>query len=263
MPTISPTATNTVARVASKVPEVTAVFWVLKLLTTAMGEATSDFLVGTLGPLAVALGAVAFALSLWLQFRLDRYRPFGYWGAVMMVAVFGTMAADVLHHELHVPLAASTLLYGLAVAATFLLWHRAEGTLSMHSITTRRREVFYWLAVTFTFALGTAAGDLTASGFHLGFAGSIVLFAVLMAMPAIGGLSSRLNSVAVFWWAYILTRPLGASIADWLGKPARAGGLGYGDGVVAATLLAASIALLGYLTLRRPATDRELVPEPV
>jgi uncharacterized membrane-anchored protein len=234
---------------ATKVPEITAAFWVLKLLTTAIGEVVSDYLVSTIGVVGVGLATSGFALSLWLQFRTRRYNPFAYWGAVTMVAVFGTMAADVFHHELGVPFAVSTLVYGLAVALTFWLWHRREGTLSIHSITTRRREIFYWLAVSFTFAFGTAAGDLTASQFHFGFLGSIVLFATIMAVPALGYWRFGLNSIVAFWWAYILTRPLGASIADWVSKPPRAGALGYGDSPVAVALLVIALAVLTFVAV--------------
>jgi hypothetical protein len=169
----------------------------------------------------------------------------------MMVAVFGTMAADVIHHQLGVSFGMSTSFCALAVAATFWIWHRREHTLDVHSITTRRREVFYWVAVSFTFALGTAAGDLTASQLHFGFLGSIVLFAIVIAVPALGCWRFHLNSVIAFWWAYITTRPLGASIADWVSKPAKAGGLAYGDGPVAAALLMIALALVTYTAVRR------------
>ena len=219
-------------------PDITASFWVLKLLTTAMGESASDYLIGTMGFVGLGLGAAGFALALWVQFRTRRYNAFAYWAAVMMVAVFGTMAADTLHHQLGVSYEMSSTACALAVAATFWAWYRVEHTLSIHSITTRRREVFYWLTVSFTFALGTAAGDLTASQLHFGFVGSIVLFAAVMSVPALGCWRFRLNAVVAFWWAYIITRPLGASVADWLSKPTQSGGLAYGDGPVAAILLA-------------------------
>jgi uncharacterized membrane-anchored protein len=237
--------------VAVKVPEITAWFWILKLLTTATGEAASDYLLNTLGLVAAGIGMLGFALTLWLQFRTRRYNPFTYWAAVMMVAIFGTMAADVIHRELGLSFAASTLFCSLAVAAIFWSWHRTEGTLSVHSITTRRREGFYWLAVSFTFALGTAAGDLTASQLHFGFLGSIALFAIVMAIPAMGHWRFRLNSVVAFWWAYIVTRPLGASIADWWSKPATHGGLGYGTGAVAAILAVMSVIVLTYVAVGR------------
>jgi uncharacterized membrane-anchored protein len=238
--------------VAAKVPEITASFWVLKLLTTAMGEAASDCLLSAMRFVGLGIGLVGFALALWIQFRAPRYNAFAYWSAVMMIAVFGTMAADTLHHQLGVPLEVSTLVCAIALAATFLVWYRVEHALSIHSITTRRREVFYWLTVSFTFALGTALGDLTASSMHFGFVGSIILFAVVMAVPALGWWRFRLNSVVAFWWAYIVTRPLGASGADWLSKPAKSGGLAYGDGSVAAILLAFALVLVTFVAVRRP-----------
>ncbi|MDT7790716.1 MAG: hypothetical protein QOD59_152, partial [Mycobacterium sp.] len=172
--------------IAAKVPEITASFWALKLLTTAMGEAASDYLLSMMSFIGLGIGAAGFAFALWVQFRTQRYNAFAYWAAVMMIAVFGTMAADTLHHQLRVSFGMSSLACALAVTATFWAWYRVEHTLSMHSITTRRREVFYWLTVSFTFALGTAVGDLTASSLHFGFVGSIVLFAVVMAVPALG-----------------------------------------------------------------------------
>ncbi|MDT5076355.1 MAG: hypothetical protein QOJ80_992 [Mycobacterium sp.] len=238
--------------VAAKVPEITASFWVLKLLTTAMGEAASDYLLNTMRLVGLGVGAAGFATALWVQFRTRRYNAFAYWAAVMMVAVFGTMAADTLHHQLDISFGMSSLACALAVAATFWAWYRVEHTLSIHSITTRRREVFYWLTVSFTFALGTAAGDLTASQLHFGFVGSIVLFAVVMAVPALGCWRLRLSTVVAFWWAYIVTRPLGASVADWLSKPTKSGGLSYGDGPVAAILLAFALVLITFAAIRRP-----------
>lgn len=238
--------------VATKVPEITTSFWVLKLVTTAMGEAASDYLLSAMQFVGLGIGLVGFALALWIQFRTPRYNAFAYWSAVMMIAVFGTMAADTLHHQLGVSLGVSTLVCALAVAVTFWAWYRSEHTLSIHSITTRRREVFYWLTVSFTFALGTAVGDLTASSLHFGFVGSIILFAVVMAVPALGCWRFRLNSVIAFWWAYITTRPLGASAADWLSKPAKSGGLAYGDGPVAAILLAFALMLVAFAAVMRP-----------
>src|SRR4051812_47047467 len=163
-------------RTLSKVPEVTAFFWIVKALTTAMGESTSDFLVHALVPeIAVVLGGIAFCVVLYLQFVKDRYVPWAYWLAVAAVGVFGTMAADVLHVGLGVPYVVSTIFYAVVLALVFRTWYRVEGTLSIHSITTPRRELFYWAAVLATFALGTAAGDLTAVTFNLGYFGSILL----------------------------------------------------------------------------------------
>jgi uncharacterized membrane-anchored protein len=245
----------------AKVPRIAASFWVLKLLTTAMGEAASDYVLGTLSFVGLGLGAAGFAFALWVQFRTRRFNAFAYWAAVMMVAVFGTMAADTLHHQLGVPYGMTSLVFALAVAVTFWMWHRVEHTLSIHSITTRRREVFYWLAVSLTFALGTALGDLSASTLHFGFVGSIVLFAVVMAVPALGCWRFRLNSVVAFWWAYIITRPLGASVADWLSKPTKSGGLAYGDGPVAAVLLTLALVLITVAAIRRHHTRPTTTPK--
>jgi len=237
--------------VEAKVPRITASFWVLKLLTTAMGEAASDYLLGTMGFVGLGLGAAGFTFVLWVQSRTRRFNVFAYWAAVMMVAVLGTMAADTVHHKLGVPYEISSLVFAVAVAATFWAWYRVERTLSIHSITTRRREVFYWLTVSFTFALGTALGDLSASTLHFGFVGSIVLFTVVMAVPALGYWRFRLNSVIAFWWAYVITRPLGASVADWLSKPIQSGGRAFGDGPVAAVLLALALVLIKVAAIRR------------
>jgi uncharacterized membrane-anchored protein len=249
--------------VGVKVSDVTPSFWVLKLLTTALGEAASDYLLGAYRGVGLAVGVIGFAVALTLQLRATRYHPAVYWATVAMVAVAGTMAADLVHGELGVPLAASTVACALGVALTFWVWHRVEGTLSVHSIDTRRREVFYWLAVSFTFALGTAAGDLTADQVGLGFLGSIVLFAVVIALPAVGYWKLGLGSVVAFWWAYIATRPLGASVADWLGKPAGHGGLGYGDGAVALMLLVVAVGLVGVVTFRPQSSRRGSGPRAV
>jgi uncharacterized membrane-anchored protein len=224
-------------RTLVKVPEITVVFWVAKLLTTAMGESTSDFLVNQMNPVvAVVLGTLVLAGVLAFQVGTDRYIPWVYWLAVLMVAIVGTMAADVLHKQIGVPYVLSSVLFALVLAGVFVAWHRVEGTLSVHSITSTRRELFYWAAVMSTFALGTALGDFTATTLGLGYFPSVVLFAGLMLVPAIGFRSGLLNEVVAFWTAYVLTRPLGASIADWLGKSTEASGVGLGDGRVAVGL---------------------------
>ncbi len=221
----------------SKVPSVTAVFWILKVLTTAMGEATSDYFVNRFNPEAAVLAAgVVFAVVLWWQLRAPRFSATTYWAAVVMVSVFGTMCADVVHVAFGVPYLVSTFAFGLVLVGVFWSWWKSEGTLSFHSIRTTRRELFYWATVTVTFALGTAVGDLTAFTFHLGFFSSGILFAALICLPAIGFFALRLNSIAMFWCAYILTRPLGASFADGMGKPRLSGGLGWGSGLVALVL---------------------------
>jgi uncharacterized membrane-anchored protein len=223
-------ASSSVARQAlTKVPEITLIFWVLKLLTTGMGEAMSDFLGQHSVPIAAAIGIFGLWFAIWLQMRQREYRAPFYWFAVMMVAIFGTMAADGIHDGASIPYAVTTPLFALVTAAVFLLWYRSEGTLSIHSITTRRREGYYWAAVLATFALGTAAGDLTALSLNLGFWPSVLLFASVISIPAVGWWRFNMNPIFAFWFAYVLTRPLGASFADGFSKNTN-GGLALGDG---------------------------------
>jgi uncharacterized membrane-anchored protein len=238
-------------RALTKVPEITAIFWVLKLLTTGMGEAMSDFLGQNSVPLAAVVGIFGLWLALWLQMRTEEYRAPYYWFAVMMVAIFGTMAADGVHIGASLPYAVTTPLYAILVAGIFYFWYRSEGTLSIHSITTRRREGYYWAAVLGTFALGTAAGDLTALSLNLGFFPSVLLFAAIIAIPAIGWWRFDMNPIVAFWFAYIVTRPLGASFADWFSKPHAISGLGLGDGTVSALALVVFIALVAYVTVTK------------
>jgi uncharacterized membrane-anchored protein len=235
-----------------KVPEITIYFWIIKLLTTAMGESTSDYLVHAIDPvIAVGLGGIGLLIALILQFYVRRYVAWIYWLAALMVAVFGTMAADAVHIVLGVPYVVSTVFFAIVLAIIFVVWYRSEKTLSIHSITTRRRELFYWAAIMATFALGTATGDLTAFTFNLGFFPSAVLFMIVIAIPAIGYFLFGLNEIFAFWFAYIITRPLGASFADWFGKPRDVRGLGLGDGVVSVVLAILIIIFVGYLTVTR------------
>ena len=235
-----------------KVPEITVFFWIVKLLSTAMGESTSDFLVFQINPyVAVVLGCAAFAVSLAIQLWVRRYIAWVYWLAVVMVAVFGTMAADVLHVVMHIPYAVSTAFFSTALVIVFVVWYLSERTLSIHTINAGRRELFYWAAVVATFAMGTAVGDLTAVTFHLGYLGSLALFIGVIAIPALGYRWLAWNAVFAFWFAYVITRPLGASFADWLGKPTRLTGLGFGDGNVALILTGLIVVLVAYLAITR------------
>lgn len=234
-----------------KVPEITILFWVVKLLSTAMGESTSDYLVFQIDPyVAVVLGCLGLVIALAWQLLVRRYIAWIYWLAVVMVAVFGTMAADVMHVVLHIPYAVSTAFFSICLAVVFVLWYLSERTLSIHTIYPGRRELFYWATVIATFALGTAAGDLTASTLGLGYFPSVILFAVLFAIPGIGYRWFGLNPIFAFWFAYVVTRPLGASIADWLGKPFL-GGLGFGDGKVALVLTALIVLCVAFLAITR------------
>ena len=218
---------------ANKVPEITVWFWIAKLLTTGMGETTWDWSAVALGPVpAICLSGLAFVVALGLQLRERSYRPWVYWFAVLMVSVFGTTCADAVHVVLGVPYTVSTVAFLLAVLAAFGIWYRVEGTLSIHRIDTRRRELFYWTAVIMTFALGTALGDFTATTLGIGYAASIVVFGVLFAVPFLVGRWTSASTVATFWFAYVMTRPFGASVADWVGVPPARGGVGIGTGLV-------------------------------
>jgi len=232
----------------AKVPEVLALFWVVKVLTTAMGESTSDFLVHTISPyLAVMIGAVVFAVSLVVQLRRDRYRAWAYWFAVAMVSVFGTMCADVLHVGFGIPYVVSSSFFAICLTVVLVVWYRVEGTLSIHSIVTPRREVFYWLTVVTTFALGTAVGDMTATTLGLGYLASGVLFSALIAVPFVAWRWFGMNAIFAFWFAYILTRPVGASFADYLALPPWRGGRGLGTALVSGVLTVIIVGLVAHL----------------
>ncbi|MFD5737746.1 hypothetical protein ACFWIY_33800 [Streptomyces sioyaensis] len=242
----------------SKVPQVTALFWGVKVLTTGMGETASDYLGRTLGPIpAGSLGLAGLVALLILQFRSTRYRPWIYWSAIVMVSVFGTMAADVVHVVAGIPYTVSVIAFSVGLAAILTAWYVSEGTLSIHSIRTRRRETFYWATVLATFALGTAVGDLTAGTLRWGYLPSGLLFTALIAVPALSGRFLGLNAVAAFWWAYVLTRPLGASFADWMGVSTSRGGLGWGTGPVTLTLIVPIALLVGYLAISHKDTPPE------
>jgi uncharacterized membrane-anchored protein len=231
----------------SKVPEVNTYFWAVKVLTTAMGEAVSDFLVRHYNPyLAVFAGFVVFAIAITWQFRVSGYRTWPYWTAVAMVAVFGTMVADAMHVGMGIPYKVSVGLFGVSLAIIFAIWYRVEGTLSIHSILTPRREFFYWATVCCTFALGTATGDLTATTLHLGYFTSGVVFTLAILLPLVAW-RLGVNPVLTFWVAYILTRPIGASFADFFGMPKTSGGMGIGHGPVSLVATAAVVASVAYL----------------
>lgn len=235
-----------------KVPEVTIFFWIIKLLTTAMGETTSDFFVHRFDPvIVVILAGIGFGAVLILQLLVRRYVAWIYWLAVTMVAIFGTMAADVMHIVLGIPYLVSTTFFSVVLAVIFLVWYKSEKTLSIHSINTRRREIFYWVTVMATFALGTAAGDMTAITLHLGYFASGILFAVLFAVPVLAYRKLGMSEVFAFWFAYIMTRPFGASFADWFGRPPSLSGLGLGTGNVSLILTILITCFVAYLTVTR------------
>ncbi len=248
---------------ASKVPSVLATFWVVKLLTTGIGETGSDYL-GTVSiALAAAIGIGGFALALWTQLRADRYHPVRYWTTVLAVAVFGTMIADGPHVVLGTPYWVDSLVYLAQLGAVLAWWRRSEGTISVHSITTARRERFYWGVVLLTFGLGTALGDAAAVDAGLGFVWSILIFGAAILVPW-GLWRAGLNPTITFWSAYVMTRPLGASVADWLGKGTKDGGVGWGTGSVTLAGLVLFAGLVTYLALTHRDVDRETVdPESV
>ncbi|MBC3763480.1 COG4705 family protein [Quadrisphaera oryzae] len=241
---------------AAKVPEITAVFWLVKVLTTGMGEAASDYLGETSLVLGALVGVGSLVGALAWQLRAREYSAVRYWTAVSAVAVFGTMTADITHVVTDLPYAVTTVVWAVVVAVLFTAWWRVEGTLSIHHVDSTRRELFYWATVLATFALGTAAGDLTGLALGWGFLPSGLLFGAAMLVP-LAAWRLGLSPVAAFWSAYVLTRPFGASFADWLGKPAQVGGgVGLGDGPVTLAALVAIAVLVGVLAVTRADVQR-------
>jgi uncharacterized membrane-anchored protein len=249
------------APVAAKVPEIVFVFWVVKILTTAGGEVTSDYL-KTYGNLGGGGTEVAlFVIALVLQFGTRRYRAFAYWFLAYAIAIAGTGISDFLHLDVHIPYAGTTILWAVILAVVFWTWHRSEGTLSIHSITTQRREAFYWATVFATFALGTALGDFTATSLNMGYLPSGLFFFAVILLPALAWWRFGLNSIAAFWMAYVVTRPLGASFSDYISKPANITGIGFGNGPAALVFGVAVLLLVSYLAIAQP--DIQAAVEPV
>lgn len=237
---------------AGKVPQITLLFWVAKLLTTGMGETTWDWFNVALGQTAaLTVTGSALVAALVAQFAMRRYNAWIYWAAVVMVSVVGTAVADIAHNDFGVPYTLSTLTLLGAVAAVFGLWYLVEGTLSIHSIYTCRREGFYWAAVLLTFALGTAAGDWTATSLGLGYFPSGVLFLVVFLLPAVAYRWVGLGAVPAFWLSYIVTRPLGASFADFMAGPPSRGGLALGMPPISMVLTALILAVVAYFAKTR------------
>ena len=242
---------TTARQMLNKVPEVTAAFWVIKVMATTVGETGADYLAVHVGLGTAVTGGIMAALLLSVlvvQLRSDRYVPWVYWLTVVLVSVVGTQITDALTDRLDVSLYTSTAVFALTLAATFAAWYASERTLSIHTITTRRRELFYWAAILFTFALGTAAGDLATEALSLGFTVGVVAFS---AMIAAIGLAYRLggNAVLTFWLAYILTRPLGASLGDLLSQSRPNGGMGLGTVGTSLVFLAVIVTLVTFLSV--------------
>jgi uncharacterized membrane-anchored protein len=268
------TDTSAAARSArtllNKVPEVTVFFWVIKILATTVGETAADFLATNLG---LGLGgttlimSVLFVVVLAVQFRTPRYVPGVYWLTVVLISVVGTLVTDNLTDGFGVSLTTSTIVFAVALALTFAAWYASERTLSIHTIVTRRREAFYWLAILFTFALGTAAGDLVDEQFGLGYWTTAVLVAAIIAAITVGHLVFHAGAVLSFWAAYVLTRPLGASLGDGFSQAKSDGGLGLGTTVTSVGFLAVILAVVAYLAVTRrdqttpiPAAHDEEIP---
>jgi uncharacterized membrane-anchored protein len=246
--------TTTMRRMLNKVPEVTLYFWVIKILCTTVGETAADYLNENLGLGLTNTTYITGALlivALVFQFKARKYVPGVYWLAVVLISVVGTLITDNLVDNFGVALETTTIAFSIALAATFAAWYRSERTLSIHTIVTTRRESFYWLAILFTFALGTAAGDLAAERLGLGFGPSVLIFAGLIAVVALAHFRFELNAVLAFWLAYILTRPLGASIGDYMSQPTKDGGLGLGTTVTSIIFLGTILALVIFLTVTR------------
>ena len=239
----------------NKVPEVTLYFWVIKILCTTVGETAADYLNVNLGAGLTKTTYVTGALLIVLlavQFSLRRYVPGVYWSVVVVISVFGTLITDNLTDRYNVQLTTSTIIFAIALAVVFASWYASERTLSIHTIFTTRREAFYWLAILFTFALGTAAGDLTAEKLDLGYAVSIGIFGAAIALVTLAHYALGLNAVLAFWLAYILTRPLGASIGDFMSQSSKKyGGLGLGTTGTSYIFLALILTLVVYLSITR------------
>jgi uncharacterized membrane-anchored protein len=236
---------------AAKVPEITTLFWAIKILTTAGGEATSDYLSLHNKVVGGAIEIVVFLVALALQFRIRRYFALTYWFLAFSIAIAGTGVSDTMHLTIGLPYWLTTLFWAVVLALIFWYWQRSEGTLSIHSIVTRRRELDYWATVFATFALGTALGDFTATALHMGYLASGILFAVLITLPGLAWRFVGLNEIAAFWMAYVLTRPLGASFADYFSKAHDLSGANYGDGPTAVVTTIIIVILVLYSAYAR------------
>lgn len=253
------TATMVPATPLNRVPDVTVDFWLIKLMAVTMGETAADYLAVNLGFGLTATSLIMTAVligALFLQFGQKRYVPWSYWLAVVLVSIVGTLVTDNLVDSFGVSLVTTTVIFTLALAATFLCWFRSEGTLSIHTVFTTRREAWYWLAILFTFALGTAAGDLVAEKFGLGYMATGILFGLIIVSLAVGYFLLGLDPVLGFWLAYIFTRPLGASFGDLLSQPVQYGGFGLGTILTSTLFLTVIIAIVAYMTFIRDGEEQ-------
>lgn len=238
----------------NKVPEVTIYFWIIKIMATTVGETAADFLIFNLNfglSVTSILMSGLLLVSLWIQFNFKKYVPWSYWLAVVLVSIVGTLVSDMLVDNLGVSLVTTTIAFSLALLVTFVVWYRNEKTLSIHTIYTTKRELFYWAAILFTFALGTSAGDLVAEKLRLGYALSALIFGALIGLVAIAYYYFKIDEIWAFWIAYILTRPFGASTGDLLSQPLKSGGLGYGTTGTSIIFLTTIFILVIYLTIKQ------------
>ncbi|MBN9218343.1 MAG: hypothetical protein J0I79_10340 [Mesorhizobium sp.] len=243
-----------VQRAANRVPDVTVDFWLIKLMAVTMGETAADYLAVNLG-LGLTMTSLIMTgvllVALVFQFAQKRYIPWAYWLAVVLISVVGTLVTDNLVDNFGVRLETTTVAFSVVLAATFAVWYASERTLSIHTIYTTKREVFYWLAILFTFSLGTAAGDLVAETFNMGYLTTGLLFGGVIAVIALAYYVFKLNGILAFWLAYILTRPLGASFGDLLSQPLEYGGLGFGTTLTSVIFLGCIAALVFYMSMKR------------
>lgn len=254
--TYTPRNKNTtfLRKILNKVPEITVYFWIIKILCTTVGETAADFLITKLNlgltNTTYIIGGLLI-VTVFFQFRARKYIPGIYWFAVVLISVVGTLITDNLTDNFGIPLATTTIVFSIALAIIFTAWHKVEKTLSVHTINHMRREGFYWLAILFTFALGTAAGDLTAESFKLGYLVSAIMFALLIVAVTIAHLRFKVNAILSFWIAYILTRPLGASLGDYFSQARGNGGLGLGTVVTSVLFLTTILITVTYLTVTK------------
>lgn len=247
-------ASSQAKRLLSKVPEITLYFWIIKILCTTVGETAADFLNSNLKlgltNTTYVMGSLLL-VALFFQFKAKKYLPGLYWLAVVLISIVGTLITDNLTDNFHISLITTTIIFSICLAAVFIGWYKSQKTLSIHSIHTLKREAFYWLTILFTFALGTASGDLTAERLNVGYWKSILLFGIIIGIVTLAHYRFKLNVVVAFWIAYVLTRPLGASIGDYLSQARGNGGLGLGTTVTSAIFLALILTVVTYLTVTR------------
>lgn len=255
-------AIDTPVPVFNRVPKVTVDFWLIKLMAVTMGETAADYLAVNMGlglTATAGLMSAVLAVALYFQFAQKKYVPSFYWAAVVLISVVGTLITDCLIDIFGIPLTTTTIVFTVLLAATFAVWYAAEKTLSIHTIFTTKRESFYWLAILFTFALGTAAGDLVAEHYDLGYLNTGLLFCALIAAFYVGYAVLKLNAILMFWLAYIFTRPLGASFGDLLSQPKDYGGMGFGTVITSVMFLTAIIGIVAYMTMTHRG-DEALLP---